>query len=386
MLENKNFMLSVIIPVYNVEQYLRNCIDSILSQEYDNMEIICVNDGSLDQSGEIIDEYCQKDKRIIHIKKENGGLVSARKTGILAARGKYAANIDSDDWVEFGMFSKMMSVIEREDVDVVCSGIIRDYGDCIKKEPIGFDEGLYTGEKLTNILSNMVSKRFIKYNIAPHLVTKICKLDLLEKAYLPIPDDTNLDEDVISLYPMLLQSKSIYLIKDCYYHYCSRNNSIVNTVNAKEISKIKSTYRYLKTQFEKYKEEIPDIMRQYQYLETYANLLVQPEKVLEYKNEHLFPYGAITPDSKVVIYGTGSFFSPLYNYIQENTDLEIVAVADGRGDGEKILRACDLKNVEFDYILISVILADIVDAIVSDLESQGIDKDKILYIYKEEGI
>lgn len=376
--------LSVIIPIYKVEPYLRKCLDSVLNQNYDNMEIICVNDGSPDNCGSIVDEYAKRDSRIVHLKKENGGLVSARKAGIVVARGRYVSNIDSDDWIEPGMYSKMMSILEEQDIDVICSGIIRDYGDCVKEEKINFDEGLYSGNELKNdVLSKMVDIHFMKYNIAPHLVTKICKKELFEDAYLSIPDETNLDEDVISLYPMLLRSNSIYLIKDCFYHYCSRESSIVNTLNKKEIARIDSTYSYLKKQFEKYSEDVPNIMQQYKYLETYARLFVQPENVLSYKSGRLNPYGAIRPNSKIVIYGTGSFFVPLYHFIEEKTDLSIVAVADGRGDGTKILRASDLKQVEYDYILISVILADIVEAIIKDLLNQGVDESKILYIYKE---
>lgn len=381
---DKEIELSVIIPIYKVERYLRKCLDSVLNQNYDNMEIICVNDGSPDMCGSIVDEYAERDSRIIHLKKENGGLVSARKAGIAAAKGRYVSNIDSDDWIEPGMYLKMMSILEKQDIDVICSGIIRDYGDYVKEEKINFDEGLYSGNKLKqDILSKMVDKHFMKYNIAPHLVTKICKKELFEEAYLSIPDETNLDEDVISLYPMLLRCNSVYLIKDCFYHYCSRESSIVNTLNKKETERIDAAYSYLKKQFEKYGEDVPNIMQQYQYLETYARLFVQPEKVLSYQSGRLNPYGTMIPNSKVVIYGTGSFFGPLYRFIEEKTDLNIVAVADGRGDGAKILRAPDLKQVEYDYILISVILADIVDAIIRDLLNQGVDESKILYIYKE---
>ena len=92
--------ISVIVPVYNVESYLARCVDSILAQTYQNLEIILVNDGSRDASGSICDAYAQKDSRITVIHKENGGLSSARNAGIDAASGEYLTFVDSDDWIE----------------------------------------------------------------------------------------------------------------------------------------------------------------------------------------------------------------------------------------------------------------------------------------------
>lgn len=99
-------IVSILIPVYNVENYLEKCLDSVISQTMNNIEIICVNDGSTDHSGEILEKYQKKDKRIIVVNKENGGLPSARNAGMEIARGKYIGFVDSDDYINSDMYER----------------------------------------------------------------------------------------------------------------------------------------------------------------------------------------------------------------------------------------------------------------------------------------
>ena len=96
-------LISIIVPIYNVEQYLNQCLQSVCSQSYDNLEIILVDDGSSDRSPELCDEWAEKDSRIHVIHKQNGGLSDARNTGISCAKGEYIAFVDSDDWIEKDM-------------------------------------------------------------------------------------------------------------------------------------------------------------------------------------------------------------------------------------------------------------------------------------------
>lgn len=114
--------ISVIVPVYNVEAYLARCVDSILAQTYEHLEIILVDDGSRDASGIICDSYAQKDSRVAVLHKENGGLSSARNAGIDAASGEYLAFVDSDDWIERRAYEWMMELMLRQDVKLVCAG------------------------------------------------------------------------------------------------------------------------------------------------------------------------------------------------------------------------------------------------------------------------
>lgn len=111
-------LISVIVPVYNVEKYIKRCVESLISQTYSNLEIILVNDGSLDKSGDICDLLAMSDSRIKVIHKENGGLSSARNAGIAASKGDYVGFIDSDDWVSLDMYEYLMSLIQKNNADV----------------------------------------------------------------------------------------------------------------------------------------------------------------------------------------------------------------------------------------------------------------------------
>lgn len=114
--------ISVIVPIFNTEKYIKNCIDSIISQTYNNLEIILIDDGSKDRSGEICDEYQKKDKRIQVVHKENGGQSSARNRGLDIATGDYIAFVDSDDTVENEMYEKLLSFMKRKNLDIaVCN-------------------------------------------------------------------------------------------------------------------------------------------------------------------------------------------------------------------------------------------------------------------------
>ncbi len=132
--------LSVIVPVYNVSEYLRQCLDSIVNQTHTDMEIILVNDGSTDSSGEICREYLQKDARIIYIEQENAGLAAARQAGLEIACGEYIAFVDSDDYLEPNMYERMLSVALENNVDIVFCNTYRNED---KKETAYLENGLY---------------------------------------------------------------------------------------------------------------------------------------------------------------------------------------------------------------------------------------------------
>lgn len=122
-----NPLVSIIVPVYNVEQYLPKCIESIINQTLSNIEIILVNDASTDSSGEIINEYAKKDKRITTIHKQNGGQGSARNEGLKIAKGKYVGFVDSDDWIDKDMYESLVSKAIKEDSNlVVCNRRVYD--------------------------------------------------------------------------------------------------------------------------------------------------------------------------------------------------------------------------------------------------------------------
>lgn len=121
--------ISIIVPVYNVAPYLRQCMDSIINQTYRNIEIICIDDGSTDESGKILDEYAKSDNRINAVHTNNAGVASARNTGLSLASGEYLLFVDGDDWIDTATCQKAVSSISTESVDVVMWPYIREFSD-----------------------------------------------------------------------------------------------------------------------------------------------------------------------------------------------------------------------------------------------------------------
>ncbi len=175
-------LISVIVPIYGVEFYIEKCIKSLINQTYQNLEIILVNDGSKDKAPEICDKYAAIDKRIIVIHKENGGLVSARKAGLIEAKGKYIGYVDGDDWVEPGMYEDMLYYAVKYDADIVAAGHKEELnGKIIDVLYNQLPSGLYKGKMLEeNLFPIMINTgKFSKFGIYSYLWNKLFKKEIL---------------------------------------------------------------------------------------------------------------------------------------------------------------------------------------------------------------
>ncbi len=141
--------VSIVVPIYNVERYLHRCLDSLLSQSLREIEIIAVNDGSTDNSLEILKEYTEKDKRIVLIDKENGGVFSARNEGLLATKGQYIGFVDPDDWIDKEMYEQMYETAIQEKADIVMCTYIREFGTHSKEKKFNMPEKVcYQNDKV----------------------------------------------------------------------------------------------------------------------------------------------------------------------------------------------------------------------------------------------
>ena len=156
-MQNCDPKISVIIPIYNAEQYISQCLESIINQTYTNLEIICVIDGSPDNSLEICRNYAEKDERIKVFDKENGGTHTARNKGIEMARGEYVMFIDPDDWFDLDTLECLVEKIEEQDLDVIRFNYIREFEDTqVKKQNTFLKETVYRGEECLTLLRQTV--------------------------------------------------------------------------------------------------------------------------------------------------------------------------------------------------------------------------------------
>ena len=151
--------VSVIVPVYNVEKYLENCLETLISQTLKDIEIICINDGSKDSSPDILKKYALNDERIKIIDKHNEGLSAARNDGLNVATGEYIGYVDSDDWVDLNFYEKLYNAAKKHNAEVACGNIIR-CGNRITKYKVKFEKE----ELITDNVEKLKVTKVPKYN------------------------------------------------------------------------------------------------------------------------------------------------------------------------------------------------------------------------------
>lgn len=214
-------LISVIVPVYNVEKYLCDCIDSIIDQSYDVLEIILVDDGSTDRSGLICDEYKKKDARIKVIHKENGGLSDARNRGMDISKGEYIAFIDSDDHISPDYLKIMLHAIEGNRCQMAALANSTPFYD---GEDVFFDT-TSAEIKITIHDTRSALLLMLYQNIATGAPFKVCKRQIME--YVRFPEGY-LYEDVATTYKEFLRSDKVAIVTGNLYAYRKRKDSITH--------------------------------------------------------------------------------------------------------------------------------------------------------------
>lgn len=219
-----NPKISVIIPVYKVEKYLRRCVDSILNQTYKNFELLLVDDGSPDSSGKICDDYSKTDNRIKVIHKKNGGLSSARNAGIKASSGDYLNFVDSDDWLEFDCLEYLLELLTKNNADFSMAENIRDSSDVdfdskLKKTP--FEEKVFSQKDFLSLFFKINTQKNVQYAWA-----KLYKKKLFDNIKYP---EGLTDEDVPATFNVILASNKIAYSTKIVYHYFVNPNSITES-------------------------------------------------------------------------------------------------------------------------------------------------------------
>lgn len=215
----ENSLISVIIPIYNVERYLSRCIDSVVNQTYTNLEIILVDDGSPDKCGIICDEYSKKDKRIKVIHKKNGGLSDARNAGINIVLGKYIGFIDSDDWIENNYFKRLHDLIDNYRADISVCNFIKTYNEN-EKFNVNLDIKI---NEYTNI--EALEQYFDKYSIQMIVAWgKLYKAELFKSIRFPVG---KIHEDEFTTHKLIYKANKVVLTTECLYYYWQRQDSIM---------------------------------------------------------------------------------------------------------------------------------------------------------------
>ena len=223
--------ISVIVPIFRIEKYLSECIDSLLDQSFLDFELILVDDGSPDSCPKICDNYAKKDARIKVIHKENGGLLSARKAGLKEAKGKYISYVDGDDWVDKFYLDTLFKLAEANDSDLVVTGHFREFDGKIEtiKPKIA---GIYDEHELrSSITPNAIyNGDFCEHGISTYVWNKLFKRELLNTVLFDVPNEIVMGEDAAITYSYLSISKSLVISRIPLYYYRQRFDSIVKSI------------------------------------------------------------------------------------------------------------------------------------------------------------
>ncbi len=240
-IENSNITISVIVPVYNVENYLRQSLESIINQTYKNLEIICVNDGSTDKSQIILKEYEKKDKRIRVFSQNNKGVSSAKNVGMKVARGDYITFVDPDDFIDINVYEKCIESIIKYKADIVIYQILFEYSKKSKKKRI-IKTKIYINDSLSAINN---------YKVFPSSCNKVFKKKMLENIY--FLEDMKYAEDLLFRDMIFPKASIIVLVPKISYHYRNiRKGSLENSLQMK--IKINSYLKGIKYLFKYYKK------------------------------------------------------------------------------------------------------------------------------------
>lgn len=240
MQKNEKWLISVIVPVYNVSKYLSKCVASLIGQTYRNLEIILVDDGSTDDSGAICDELAKSDSRILVIHKHNGGPTSAMKAGSFASHGEYLNFVDSDDWVDLNMIEEMVAFLTGSANEVVSS-------DYVIEKDTGAQTYCYQG-----LMPGIYDRELIEEKVIPYLLgfenrritmsrcMKLISRELILDNLHYTDDKVLMGDDMTVMLPAIMDAKRLVIMDHkAYYHYLYLTDSVVHRYDAKLLDNIK---------------------------------------------------------------------------------------------------------------------------------------------------
>lgn len=249
-------LVSIIVPVYNAENYLVRCVGSVLNQEYTNFELILVDDGSSDNSGAVCDSFAERDKRVRVIHKENTGVSDSRNRAIEQAQGKYLQFLDSDDWLTPEATKLFVRSAESSGCDMVIADFYRVSGDNLSHKGDIEKEGLLTRQEFAALM--MENPADFYYGV---LWNKLFKRELIEKQHLRMDPEISWCEDFIFNLEYIRHCKSIYALQAPVYYYVKTKGSLVNSQGAS----INNTIRMKLNVFEYYNQFYKEVYDEESY-------------------------------------------------------------------------------------------------------------------------
>lgn len=382
--ESDTNLLTAVIPIYNSEDTLSRCIDSILRQTYGDMDILLIDDGSTDGSAAICDTYAKEDDRVRVIHRPNEGLVSARKLGARETRTEYIAFVDSDDWMEPEAFEVMMRpVLENRNTDLVITGMVMDKGSTKNIRHGAVKSGCYDKTEIAD-----VSKRMMylwdegEFGILGSVCGKIYNRNLFGSVVDRIDNRITYGEDDALVYTLVPKCKRICILDDVFYHYCISPGTMGTSFSFESFEKLKILTDFFESVFKEYgiwtqqRDGVHQIVGMFLYLAL--------SKVYGINVGHQFPFGRIPKDSEVVLYGAGAVGKDYYHAIRGSGYAKIVDWLDSYPenpikDGWDVGSIERIDELKYDMVIICVEAKEIAEEIRQMLITRGVNNDKIFW-------
>jgi glycosyltransferase involved in cell wall biosynthesis len=394
-------MISIIIPMYNTENYIEKCLKSVLDQSFADIEVIVINDGSTDASEAIVRSIAEGDLRVHLFSQENHGLVHARKQGIRHATGEYVLFVDADDWISENAVEELFKLASDNDADVVASGATKaylfensdeefreesseengSYWTFLKEANIA-EPGLYRGEKLEELKRKLFCmEETFCLALLPYLWNKLWKRELIERFVLAADERITVGEDVAIGFPAILASESLVVTNACFYFYRQSNASMLKTIGDEqaEYENAKRLDSYLRDKCDElgYLDQVGAGLDRF----LFNQVCTRAYSVLNRGKEcqGLYPFMDQMPEN-LVIYGAGELGKAVYRYASGKTNVK--AWIDGRADiyqrlGMPVISINEYIPDAQDTIVVAVFRKKSVDAIVKDLADKGAREENI---------
>lgn len=297
----KKPIISVIVPVYNVEKYLAKCLDTILAQTFSNIEIICVNDGSTDNSRKILAQYAQKDSRVKIVDKKNGGLSSARNAGMKVATGEFYSFIDSDDWIEETMLEKLYNSMVSLNTDIsICA--VHQYDETNQR--IDDSNPYYTlgyfDESFDNKAFSYVDTKPFLLDVCVMAWNKLYRKSFIDECNAEFPEGL-IFEDGPFFFSIFFKTQRVSIVRDFLYYYrINRSGSIIqkagkkflNVIDVVELmyNKVKEIPDFEDVKYTFFRKKVEDFIYRFENLNPkYRNAFAKKLKQSSLTNEELFP-------------------------------------------------------------------------------------------------
>ena len=377
-----NRIVSIVVPVFNAQKYIKECIESIINQTYKDIQVIIVDDGSTDNSLKICEELKKKDNRIHIIEQHNSGTASARKNGISHATGDYITFVDSDDYIDSDYIQTLVSYVQER--QLVTSGLL--YSKSVILD--GIKEGEYIVNEHSPIIKNMISlDDNTTRGILSNMCGKLFDTHIAKEVICDIDTDIYYGEDGEFVYKYILRCDMIYVTDYCGYNYRVNSQSVVHSNHEDFLINVNKLYISLKESFNKsiYADKlIPQLER---WIAMHIRIAGD---IIGFENRNLFikyiiPCKRLIAGKNIVVYGAGKVGTDYVRQIKKEDLCEKLIWVDKDYISKneciniKIESPEILKKEKFDFVLIAIYNEKIATEIKKNLLNNKIQVDKIIY-------